>query len=106
LRLSGELTGGLKGVSRGEEVTLFMTLLAGLQVLMSRYTGQEEMVVGTAIDNRTRRQTERLIGFFVNTLALATKVGGEPTVAELLKRVREVAWGRYGHQEVPFEKVV
>ncbi|HEX7773016.1 MAG TPA: condensation domain-containing protein, partial [Pyrinomonadaceae bacterium] len=87
-------------------VTLFMTLLAGFEVLLWRLSGQEDICVGTAIANRTRRETEGVIGFFVNTLVLRAEVNGELSFRELLGRVREVCLGAYGHQEVPFERLV
>jgi acyl carrier protein len=105
-RLSAELTAGLKELSRRSGVTLFMTLLAGFEVLLWRLSGQEDICVGTAIANRTRRETEGLIGFFVNTLVLRVGVNGELSSRELLGRVREICLGAYGHQEVPFEKLV
>ena len=83
-----------------------MVLSAAFKVLLYRYSGQEDIVVGTSIANRTRGETEGMIGFFVNTLALRTDLSGDPTFSELLKREREVALGAYGHQDVPFEKVV
>jgi FkbM family methyltransferase len=104
--LETELAAGLRALSRRESVTLFMTLLAGFQALLARYTGQEEVVVGAAIANRTRRETEDLIGFFINTLVLRTDVSGEPRFTELLRRVREVCLGAYAHQDVPFERLV
>ncbi|HEU4595289.1 MAG TPA: amino acid adenylation domain-containing protein, partial [Pyrinomonadaceae bacterium] len=101
-----ELTSALKELSRGENCTLFMTLLAAWQALLSRYSNQEEVVVGTPIANRTQVEVEGLIGFFVNTLALRGDVSGEPSFRELLARVREVTLGAYAHQEVPFERLV
>jgi non-ribosomal peptide synthetase component F len=100
------LTAGLKELSRREGVTLFMTLLAGFQTLLYRLSGQEDIVVGTGIANRNRDAVEGLIGFFVNTLALRTDLGGNPSFRELLGRVREVTLGAYAHQDVPFEKLV
>ncbi|HEX7772005.1 MAG TPA: condensation domain-containing protein, partial [Pyrinomonadaceae bacterium] len=105
-RLNGELTAGLKELSRQSGVTLFMTLLAGFEVLLWRLSGQEDICVGTAIANRTRRETEGLIGFFVNTLVLRVEMNGEMSSRELLGRVREVCLGAYGHQDVPFERLV
>ena len=104
--LGSELTAGLKELSRRSGLTLFMTLLAGFEVLLWRLSGQEDICVGTAIANRTRRETEGVIGFFVNTLVLRAEVNGELSFRELLGRVREVCLGAYGHQEVPFERLV
>src|SRR5215467_9255708 len=86
-----ELTRELTNLSRHEGVTLFMTLLAGFQTLLSRYASQDDIVVGTPIANRNRAEIENLIGFFANTLALRTDLSGDPTFLELLARVREVA---------------
>ena len=96
----------LKDLSRQENVTLFMTLLAAFKVLLNRYTGQVDIVVGSPSAGRTRIETEGLIGFFVNTLALRTNLAGNPSFRELLRLVREVALGAYAHEEVPFEKLV
>src|SRR5262249_40222723 len=101
-----EIAEGLRALSREEGTTLFMTLLAAFQALLSRYTGQEDVVVGTPVANRVSEEVEELIGFFVNTLALRTDLSGEPTFKELVRRVREVALGAYAHQDVPFEKLV
>ena len=83
-----------------------MTLLATFHMLLHRYTGQEDIVVGSPIANRTRAEIEGLIGFFVNTLVLRTDLSGNPTFHELLERVREVCLGAYTHQDLPFEKLV
>jgi len=101
-----ELTQGLRALSRREGVTLFMTLLAAFQTLLARYSGQEEISVGSTIANRTRAEAEKLIGFFTNTLVLRTKVEGELSFQELLERVREVCLGAYAYQDLPFEQLV
>ncbi len=104
--LSAQMTQALNELSRCQQVTLFMTLLAAVQVLLLRYSGQEDLVIGTPVANRTQRQVEPLLGFFVNTLALHTNLSGNPRFVELLARVREVTLEAYKHQEVPFERVV
>jgi amino acid adenylation domain-containing protein len=96
----------LRTLSRDENVTLFMLLLAAFQVQLSRYTGQDDICVGTPIANRNRAEIEPLIGFFVNTLVLRTELSGDPTFTELLDRVRKVTLGAYEHQDIPFEKIV
>ena len=105
-RLAPELAAGLKELSQQEGVTLYMTLLAAFQVLLSRYTGQDDVTIGTVIAGRNRSETENLIGLFLNTLVLRTDLSGEPSFVELLDRVREVCLGAYAHQDVPFEKLV
>jgi amino acid adenylation domain-containing protein len=106
LSLSERLSEALRALSRREGVTLFMTLLAAFQMLLHRYSGQDEIVVGSPIAGRTRAEIEGLIGFFINTLVLRTDLSGDPPFRELLGRVREVALGAYAHQDVPFEKLV
>ncbi|MCT7957941.1 non-ribosomal peptide synthetase [Laspinema palackyanum] len=106
IEFSPALTQGLKRLSQDAGVTLFMTLLAGFQLLLSRYSQQDEVTVGSPIANRNRSEIEGLIGFFVNSLVLRTSVAGNPTVREFLARVREVTLGAYAHQDLPFEKVV
>ena len=83
-----------------------MTLLAAFQTLLYRYTGQEDIVVGSPIAGRNRTEIEELIGFFVNTLVLRADLSGNPTFQELLARVRETALEAYAHQDLPFEKLV
>ncbi|HKR94175.1 MAG TPA: condensation domain-containing protein, partial [Candidatus Angelobacter sp.] len=106
LELNAELTAALRVLSREQGVTLFMVLLAAFKVLLWRYAGQADVVVGTPIANRQQSEIEGLIGFFVNTLALRTSIEGSESFTNLLKRVREVCLGAYQHQDVPFEMVV
>ncbi|HKI06703.1 MAG TPA: amino acid adenylation domain-containing protein, partial [Thermoanaerobaculia bacterium] len=93
-------------MARERGLSPFMVLLGTFQTLVSRYTGQEDVVAGSPIANRTRSELEGLIGFFVNTLVLRTDLGGDPTAVELLSRVRETALGAYAHQDLPFEYLV
>ncbi|WP_095988189.1 non-ribosomal peptide synthase/polyketide synthase [Cystobacter fuscus] len=104
--LGQELSAGLDALSQKLGATPFMTLLSAFSVLLGRYSNQREVVVGTPIANRTRAETEPLIGFFVNTLALRTDLSGEPSFAQLVGRVKEATLGAYAHQDLPFEKVV
>ena len=106
LVLTKELADELKALSRGEGVTLFMLLLAAFQTLLHRYTGQTDILIGSPIANRNRREIEDLIGFFVNTLVLRTDLSGNPTFKELLRRVSQVTLEAYDHQDLPFEKLV
>jgi len=106
IALSPRLSRALNDLSQRQGVTLLMTLLAAFQTLLFRYTGQEDIVVGTPIANRNWTEIERLIGFFVNSLALRTDLSGNPSFLELLGRVREVALGAFAHQDLPFEKLV
>ena len=106
LVLPKHLQEGFKALSRQEGVTQFMTLLAAFKVLLYRYTSQDDLIVGTPIANRNRLETEGLIGFFVNALVLRTDLSGNPSFRELLRRVREVCLGAYGHQDLPFDRLV
>jgi non-ribosomal peptide synthetase component F len=105
-RLPTALSASLDQLSKKEGVTLFMTLLAAFNVLLSWYTGQKDIVLGTGVANRTRIETESLIGFFVNTVVLRTDLSGGPSFRELLRRVRETTLGAYAHQDIPFDMLV
>src|SRR5216684_389736 len=105
-RLSEELTRGLRGVSQEQGVTLFMTLLAGFQVLLARYSGQKDIAVGTDVANRNWLESEDLPGFFVNQLVLRRRVEGEMRFSELLQQVRGTVLEAYAHQDLPFERLV
>ena len=104
--LSRELTAGLEALSQHEGITLFMTLLAAFQVLLQRLSGQTDFAVGTPIANRTRAETENLIGFFLNTLVLRADLSDDPKFRDLLARVREMTLAAYAHQELPLEHVM
>jgi amino acid adenylation domain-containing protein len=105
-RLPKRLAEDLQALGRREGATLFMTLLAAFYALLARHSGQEDLVVGSPIAGRTSVETEGLIGFFVNTLALRGDVSGDPSFLELLGRVREAALGAFAHQEMPIEVLV
>ncbi|MCY1015549.1 non-ribosomal peptide synthase/polyketide synthase [Pyxidicoccus sp. MSG2] len=100
------LSGRVEALAQREGVTHFMLLLAAFQVLLMRHTGQEDLLVGTPVAGRNRREVEGLIGFFVNTLVLRGDLSGAPTFRELLGRVRERCLGAYAHQDLPFEQLV
>jgi amino acid adenylation domain-containing protein len=104
--ISSSLLKLLKALSRKEDVTLFMTLLAAFKVLLYRYTGQMDIVVGSPIAGRSHIETEDLIGFFVNTLVLRTDLSGNPLFRQLLQRIREVTIGAYEQGDLPLEKLV
>ncbi|MFJ7794154.1 amino acid adenylation domain-containing protein [Pseudomonas sp. NPDC096950] len=106
IKLSRELTADLKQFCQAQGTTLFMTLLAAWSTVLSRLSGQEDIVIGAPSANRGHREIEPLIGFFVNTLALRIDLGDSPSVAELLARVRERALKAQDHQDLPFEQVV
>jgi len=106
IELGKALSAGLRNLARQHDSTLFMALLAGFLVVLHRYSGQDDIAVGTAISNRARPELEPLIGLFINTLVLRTNLAGDPTFAELVTRVRETALGAYAHQALPFEKLV
>ncbi|MFY1828583.1 amino acid adenylation domain-containing protein, partial [Myxococcus fulvus] len=100
------LVEALEGLAQDEGATLFMALLAAFQLLLSRYSGQLDFLVGSPIANRTRPQLEPLIGFFVNTLPLPARLSGNPSFRDVLRRTRDACLGAYAHQELPFEKLV
>ncbi|MFU8872798.1 amino acid adenylation domain-containing protein [Micromonospora sp. SL4-19] len=104
--LPAELADRLRELSRRHGATLYMTVLAALQTLLYRYTGQRDLCVGTPVAGRTRTETEPLVGFFVNTVVLRTRLDGDLAFADLLTRVRRTALGAQMHQEVPFEALV
>ncbi|MBW4619917.1 MAG: LLM class flavin-dependent oxidoreductase [Cyanosarcina radialis HA8281-LM2] len=106
LSISPSLTEALEQLAQREGVTLFMTLLAAFNVLLHRYSSQDDILVGTPNANRNWSQTEELIGMFVNTLVMRTDLSGNPSFRELLKRVREVTLDAYAYQDLPFEKLV
>ncbi|HEX6745677.1 MAG TPA: amino acid adenylation domain-containing protein [Longimicrobium sp.] len=103
---SAEVRDALRELSRAEGATLFMTALAAFYALLHRVTGQDDLVVGTDVANRNRLETEGLIGFFVNNLALRADLSGDPAFRELLARVRATALGAYAHQDLPFASLV
>ncbi|HKV09275.1 MAG TPA: amino acid adenylation domain-containing protein, partial [Thermoanaerobaculia bacterium] len=106
LHVPADAATALFRVGRSREATGFMTLLAGFQALLHRYSGQESVVVGTPVANRERAELEGMIGFFANTLAMRTDFTADPGFSGLLARVRETALGAYAHQDLPFEKLV
>jgi amino acid adenylation domain-containing protein len=105
-QLPVQLADALNALAKREGVTLFMLLLAAFKALLSRYTEQSDIVIGSPIANRNRVELEGLIGFFVNTLALRTDLSGNPRFRELVGRVRAVALEAYAHQDMPFEQLV
>ncbi|MGZ4164328.1 MAG: condensation domain-containing protein, partial [Tumebacillaceae bacterium] len=105
-RLSLPLSQGIRELARTEDVTLFMLMLTAFQVLLSRYSGQSDIVVGSPISGRNREEIVGLIGFFVNTLVLRTDLSGRPSFQDALKRVRETVLSAFDHQDLPFERIV
>ncbi|HEX5223219.1 MAG TPA: amino acid adenylation domain-containing protein, partial [Verrucomicrobiae bacterium] len=106
ISLTQELHERLKIIARREGVTLYLLLLTAFKVLVHRYTGREDLVIGTPIAGRSETETESLIGFFVRTLALRTDLSGNPIFRELLERVKQVVFDAHAHQDLPFEKIV
>jgi amino acid adenylation domain-containing protein len=106
LILPQKLSEALKDLSRQEGATLAMTMLAGFKTLLYRYTGQEDIIVGSPVAGRNRAELERLIGFFISTVVMRSDLSGNPSFRQLLSRVRQVALDAYAHQDVPFDKLV
>ncbi|MGO0999604.1 amino acid adenylation domain-containing protein [Lysobacter sp. CA196] len=106
LQIPAALTASLRALSQRHGTTLFMTLLAAWAALLSRLSGQDEVVIGTSVANRRRSELEPLIGLFLNTLALRVDLQGEPSTAELLQRIKATTLDAYAHQDLPFEQVV
>jgi amino acid adenylation domain-containing protein len=106
IEISEELTRKLRQLSRQQGVTLFMTALAAFQIVLGRWAGQQDVIVGTDVANRNRAEVENLIGYFVNQLVLRGNLGGDPTVRELLTRTCATCLGAYDHQDLPFERLV
>jgi non-ribosomal peptide synthetase component F len=104
--LPAPIAESLRELGRNAGATLFMTLLAGFKALLARYTGEEDVVIGTPIASRNHLELESIVGFFANTLVLRTDLSGDPTFRQLLGRVRETSLGAYAHQDMPFEKLV
>jgi amino acid adenylation domain-containing protein len=104
--LPSKLSMEIKRLNQQEDVTLFMTMLAAFALMLHRYAGQDDIVVGSPIANRNRSEIEGLIGFFVNTLAMRTELSGDPSFHELLRDVRKMSLDAYSHQDLPFEKLV
>ena len=106
ITLSADLTRRIRTLCQKENITLFMVLMAAYQILLHRYTGEEDIVVGTPIAGRPVPEIEDLIGLFINTLAIRTRVLSGATVREFLNQVKQVALGAYSHQDLPFERLV
>jgi non-ribosomal peptide synthetase component F len=106
LELPSALAGVLKDLSQQEGSTLFMTCIAAFKILLYGYTGQDDLCVATLVANRTRQETEGLIGLMANTVILRTNLDGNPTCREVLQRVRATTLAAYVHQDLPFEELV
>jgi len=105
-RLDKDISGKLDALSKENNVTLFMTLLSVFKVLLNKYTGQDDICVGSPIANRTRSEVEKLIGFFVNTLALRSDLSGNISFVDFIKQIKQTTLDAYSNQDMPFEKVI
>ncbi len=106
VQLPAALVSGLRQLSQQNRVTFFMTLLAGFNTVLHRYTGQTDLVVGSLLAGRDAAETEELVGFFINTLLMRSDLAGDPTVKELLARVRDMSLAAFEHREMPYERLV
>lgn len=104
--LEAELKDRLKSLSAKADTTLFMTMLSAFKVLLHRYAGQDDICVGTSLANRSQKETEDLVGFFINALVLRSNLGGNPSFLKLLQEVKSTTLAAFGHQEAPFSKIV
>ena len=106
MQLPASLCQSIRRLSQTEDATPFMTLLAAFKLLLYRYTGLEDIVVGSPIAGRNHAELENLIGIFLNTLVLRTDLSGNPSFRELIRRIRKTAMDAYTHQDIPFEKLL
>lgn len=106
VNLSEETTGAIERLAQQRRCTTFMVLLAAFQTVLRRFTGYDDIVVGTPTAGRTKPELEKLVGFFINAVVLRTDLSGDPTFIELLDRVRVTTLGAYAHQELPFEALL
>ncbi|MCP5047153.1 MAG: non-ribosomal peptide synthetase, partial [bacterium] len=106
IQITGNLTARLIQLTRKQGCSMFMLMLAAFNVLLYRYSSQDDIVIGSPIANRVKPELEEIIGFFANTLVLRTGLAGNPTFSQLLERVREITSDAYDNQDLPFEKLV
>ncbi len=106
INLPAPLVADLKRVGAQQRVTFFMMLLAGFNAVLNRYTGQHDLVIGSPLAGRDSAETEGLIGFFINTVLMRTDLSGDPTVKELITRVRDVSLGAFEHRDMPYDRLV
>src|SRR5262249_46305832 len=103
---SREISGGIQAFNQRHGVTLFMSMMAAWQTLLSRYSGQDDIIVGTDVANRNAKETEDLVGFFVNQLVIRSRFSEDLTFSELLRQVRTASLAAYEFQDLPFERLV